>query len=64
MKRSISFVILLLAVGLCSCRTVPISSRRQLLLSSDAEEQQLGATALRSTRKNTPFPRIACKLMP
>lgn len=54
MKRSISFVILLLAVGLCSCRTVPISSRRQLLLSSDAEEQQLGATAYAEYKKEYP----------
>ena len=40
-----SVLLLVSAVLLCSCRTVPISSRRQLLLNSEAEEMKLGATA-------------------
>lgn len=49
-----SLLVLASAVLLCSCRTVPISSRRQLLLSSDAEEQELGATAYSEYKKEYP----------
>lgn len=45
MLRKFSWLSLCLLFLFCSCRSVPISSRRQLLLSSESQEMALGASA-------------------
>ena len=47
MKRTIRLIAsaLVVAAGLVSCRTVPFTDRTQLMLTSEAEETQMGLTA-------------------
>lgn len=54
MTRLMLFAGLLAVLFCCSCRTVPVSARRQLLLTSDAEEQALGAIAYSEYKKEYP----------
>lgn len=54
MSRLLLFAGLLSVLLCCSCRTVPFSDRQQLLLTSDAEEQALGASAYSEYKKEFP----------
>ena len=52
--RKLIFLCLLACFVGTACRTVPVSSRKQLLLSSESHENELGATAYAEYKKEYP----------
>jgi metalloendopeptidase OMA1, mitochondrial len=53
--RSSSVVVLVLALGLAGCSTVPETGRRQLMLLSPAQEMELGFTAFAQMKEEMPI---------
>ncbi len=54
MYFKLTFLCLLVCFAGTACRTVPVSSRKQLLLSSEGQENELGATAYAEYKKEYP----------
>jgi len=57
--KNVLFAIALLSFLCCGCRTVPISGRSQLMLSSLSSENELGVEAFREVKQKTPVSKNA-----
>ena len=54
MQSALVFVFIVLIGGLCSCRSVPVTGRSQLLLTTESYENSLGAESYEEYKKEYP----------